>query len=311
VAKRQFIDTHHHFIPDFYVDAVGREAIGKPTIAGVPPAWSEERALDTLDRVNIDLALLSISNPGVDVGGILLARRCNDFSAQLRSRYRGRFGILGSIPMTNMSNALDEVRRLYEDIKTNGICLMSNYNGRYLGDDFFRPLFEELEQRHSLVFVHPTYPDPYTDQYLAPGVILEFPFDTTKTILSLVLSGAVTRYSNIRFVFSHAGGTLPFLANRIVMVENDPAITERLPGGILNEFRKLYFDLALSTNRTVFNALRDIVPIDWILFGTDFPFGRSKQPELYAANLDRLSLSLDDFQRVATSNAQVLFGNLN
>jgi predicted TIM-barrel fold metal-dependent hydrolase len=309
----RFVDVHHHFIPDFYVDAIGPEAIGRPTIAGVPPAWSEEGALQTLDRVGIDLAFVSISTPGLaaDKGNgatALLARRCNDFAAELRSRHLDRFGIIGSIPMSSISEALGEVRRLFDDLQVNAVCLMSNYKGHYLGDDLFRPLFEELDRRRAVVFVHPTYPEPYADRYLAPGGVIEFPFDTTKTIVSLVLSGSVTRYSNVRFVFPHAGGTLPFLANRITLAENDPAVMERVPGGILNEFRKLYFDIALSANPTAFNALRDIVPIDHILFGTDFPFGRSNQPELSVAGLNRLALPPEDFQRVARSNALKLFG---
>src|SRR5713226_3546341 len=143
--KNRIIDVHHHLLPDFYVEAVGKSLIAAPTISGRTPVWTEERAINTLNDNGIATAIVSLSTPGVVVGDEqrekLLAVRCNDFAASLKARHPGRFGAFGTLPMSSIDAAVGEIRRLYDDLGANGVCLMSNYGGRYLGDHAFTPVF--------------------------------------------------------------------------------------------------------------------------------------------------------------------------
>ncbi len=311
------IDVHHHILPPAYVSMVGEERIAAPSSSGLLPRWSIEHALDVMDRAGIATAITSISSPGFSTADNAagehwrthLVRGCNEYAARMAHDHRDRFGLFASLPLPDLDASLDEVAYSLDVLGANGICLLTNHEGRYLGDPFFEPLLAELDRRCTIVFVHPASP---ACAACLPGVsasTLEFPFDTTRTITSLVLAGVTLRYPRIQFIFSHAGGTLPFLAGRLEsLTRNNPALREQTPQGVIAEFRKLWFDTALAANRWAFGSLLELTTPDRILFGTDFPFASDARVQSAVSDLAHLGLDAGALAAVESGNALRLLG---
>ena len=272
------IDVHHHIIPPFYL-AENRERIAGARGGKISPAWLEwtpEAALAAMDRERVEAAVLSLSQPGVWFGDVdsarSTARRSNDFAADLALRHPGRFGMFAALPLPDAEGSLREAEYALDQLQAEGIGLLTNYDDKWLGDPRYWPVYEELDRRKAVVFVHPTTPTCCLT--LMPGVatvVAEVPQDTTRAIISLIYSGTLARFRNIRFIFSHAGGTLPALSGRI----RDYApkeIAPHVPKGIDHELRRFYYDLAISGNRPAFAALSALVPQSQILFGSDHPY---------------------------------------
>ncbi len=263
------IDTHQHFLPDVYVRTVGTEALARTMPNGIAPNWSAESAIAMMDRAGIAEGILSISAGPPLYDSADLLRACNEAAADLRARHTGRFGSFASLPLPDIDASLAEIAHASEQLKCDGFVLFTNYDGQYLGAPMFRPLLEELNRRKAVVFIHPT--NPPADFTGIPSSIIEFPFETTRTAASLILSGAIRDFPEIRLILSHAGGTLPYLAARLVGgVTMNPDLHARL-GDPAAAIRAFWFDLALSANPAQISALRHVAAPDRILFGTDFP----------------------------------------
>lgn len=301
MSKRK-IDTHQHFLPKLYVDAVGLDLLNAAMPNGVAPTWSEEAAIAMMDENGIDEGIISISSgPAIPDAAVLL-RKCNDHAAELRSRYKGRFGSFASLPLPDVDAALKEVSYCLDELKVDGFIVFTNYEGKYLGDEHFVPLFEELNRRGAVVFVHPNQP-PHEIPRVAPASVLEYPFETTRTATSLIISGAMTRFKNIRFILSHAGGTLPFLVPRIALsISMMPAVAERV-GDTLAAVRAFYFDTALSAGKSSLSALAQITDPDHILFGTDFPFAPTHAIRQFGTVLDGIEIPGVEMDKVYGDNA--------
>ena len=306
------IDVHHHILPSHYVEVVGAGPIGSQGSSGRVPIWSIEQALDGMDGAGIQTAITSISAPGfagLDAAAATkLAHRCNEFAAGMVHNHPGRFGMFAALPLRDMDACLQEVAHAFNQLSADGVCLLSNYDGRYLGDAAFNPLYEELNRRHAVVFVHPTSPQHMVRINQLSASTLEFPFDTARTCASLVFDGILSRYPDIRWIVSHAGGALPYLCGRVeVLTTNNPTLRAHIPNGFQAELAKLYFDTALSANTVTLDALRSLVSADHILFGTDYPFGPQRQMAQTAQGVELLDWSSDDKARVARLNARTLF----
>ena len=315
MSPTRFIDVHHHIIPDRYLTAVGAHAVGAQGSTGRVPKWSVQAALDGMDEAGIQVAITSISSPGfrglTQQAEAELARWCNDFAADLVGSHPDRFGMFAALPLQNLDACLLETRHALDTLAADGLCLLSNYGGRYLGDAYFSPLYEELNKRAAVVFVHPTAARHEVKIDRLSSSMLEFPFDTTRTIASLIFGGVITRYPSIRWVFSHAGGAIPYLCGRIdTLSSNNPALQELLPAGLLAELKKLYFDCALSTAPNTMQMLAAQVGPGRILFGSDFPFGPKKQMQVAVDGVRQLTWSDADKQQLAVSNAMSLFPQL-
>ena len=266
------IDTHHHILPPEYVRLVGRQAIGRPSPIGFPEGWDVAASLRVMDENGIAVAVVSVSAPGIwfnDAGlAKRLARSCNEFAAQMAVDHPQRFGFFAALPLPDVKASLSELGHAVETLKCDGVGLMTNYGDRYLGDAGFRPVFEEINRRGLIVHVH-----PYTcscDLDVLPGIpsaMIEFPHSTTRTIVSLLASDAFNRWPNIRFIFSHAGGTIPFLVNRV-----DGQASAMGKQGWVDQLRKLHYDTAGSANVAAFGPLLKLVTSKQVLFGSDFPF---------------------------------------
>jgi 6-methylsalicylate decarboxylase len=310
VAAKPFrIDVHHHFMPPAHIarEEAGKASPGHNLSPSQMAAWSPAKAIDILDANGIVTAYGSVSTPGVWTGNVQdsrkIARDWNDYAARMMHDYPGRFGLFAPIPLPDADGSLAEIAYALDTLKADGIGLLSNYDGKYLGDASFVPVFEELNRRRAIVYVHPTFAPCCTG--LMPGYapqMIEFPFDTTRTIASLVYSGTTTRFPDIRFIFSHAGGTLPMLAARIEESGPKP-LKANVPGGIQPAFRKFYYDTASAANAPAMAALMDLVPLSQIMFGTDYPF---VAPRDGVSGLAGLNLPGTELMRIERGNAVTL-----
>ncbi|MDH1051033.1 MULTISPECIES: amidohydrolase family protein [Pseudomonas] len=271
------IDVHHHIIPPAFVATMDKMGLTK--VAGAPlPKWSPEKSIEVMDLNGIQTAITSLSAPGVHFGGGVeqatdLARRCNDFAAQMAHDYPGRFGNFAVLPTPFTEAACKEAIRALDELKANGVVLLGSTDGHFLGDPRFEELMAELDRRQAIVFVHPNIHKTSDEIGLqTPGFLLEFLCDTTRASVNLILTGTMERYPRIRWILSHAGGFLPYVAWRISLANALPEFQEKAPQGVLTYVKRFYFDTALSPSRYSMVALKELVEPSHILFGSDFPF---------------------------------------
>ena len=302
------IDVHHHILPPSYVRSVGDGRIGPLIVAGKTPEWTPQHSIEAMDRNGIEKAITSISAPGLWFGDThvtqALTRECNDYAAAMCSDHPGRFGVFASLPLPDIDGSLREIAYALDDLKADGIGLLTNYDGKYPGDPSFAPVFDELNRRKAVVYFHPTEAPCCHAHHLAiPAATLEFPFDTTKAVTSLLFGGTFARCRDIRFVFSHAGGTIPFLAERIARLEVRPEFRESVPDGVIFELKRLFFDTALSANQLAFSALLKLVASEQVLFGSDYPFAPEATMAATVKGLANLGLAPEVLHAIERGNA--------
>jgi 6-methylsalicylate decarboxylase len=277
-ARPARIDVHHHFLPQHYMaEEHERSGPGHNLTGNALLKWTPQQSLEVMDRNGIAIAVASISTPGVWYGDVALGRRLarewNDAAAEVIRDHPTRFGLFAPIPLPDIEGSLTEIDYALGTLKADGIGLLSNYDGKWLGDPAFRPVLEELNRRKAVVYVHPTFAP--CCRATVPGLIpqtVEFPFETTRTIIDLVVSGTTTDLPNIRWVFSHAGGTVPMLIGRLGELDERKPLAAKFPAGIHAELAKLYYDTASAANPSAMAALMDLVPVSQIAFGSDYPF---------------------------------------
>lgn len=306
------IDIHHHIVPHEYVKALATRGIEES--GGMPfPQWEANVSLEFMERQGIEKAFTSISCPGVYFGDIAfacdLAHHCNEISAQLVKDHPQRFGAFAVLPLPDVDAALLELEYSLDVLKLDGVTLLASIGDQYLGDPAFDALFDELNQRKTIVFVHPAVPpgSNVPKLYLPPSIV-EFTFDTTRAITNLLYSGTLERCPDIRFIFPHAGGTVPYLAWRISLGEWLPGMLEKVPKGVITYLKHLYYDTALSTTSYTLRSFQELVDPSYILYGSDFPF----LPEpVIAANIidfeNYNGFTEQDRRAIVRENALVLF----
>ena len=275
----RFIDVHHHLLPRLYIDAVGTGPITDqaPRKAAAALDWSAEGSLAEMDANGVESALLSVSAPGIWFGdnakATRLARQCNDYTAQVVKSHPKRFGMFASLALPDVDGSLAEIRHSCDNLRTDGFCLVSSYANRYPGDPAFAQVFDELNRRRAVVFVHPTMSD--SARGLLPGIpasTMEFVLDTTRAVMSLLYSGTLSRCPDIRFIFSHAGGTVPYIGQRMCRLESQEEFARLIPEGAMAALTRQFYDTALSANEPALAALEKFVPASQILYGSDYPF---------------------------------------
>lgn len=275
-VKQGRIDVHHHVIPPAFVEAMQAKGITK--VAGAPlPKWTAEKSIEVMDANGIQTAITSLSAPGVHFGdGVAqasaLARRCNEFSADMAVRYPGRFGSFAVLPMPFTEAACAEAIHALDVLKADGVVLLGSTDGHFLGDVRFDELMSELDRRRAIVFVHPNL--HATSESIGlnmPGFLIEFLCDTTRAAVNLILSSTLERYPNTHWILAHAGGFLPFVAGRVASALI-PNLHDRAPKSVMHYIERFYFDTALSPSRYSMVALKELVDPTHILFGSDFPF---------------------------------------
>jgi predicted TIM-barrel fold metal-dependent hydrolase len=269
------IDTHHHVLPPIFLSTLG-ERIGRQTLKGPPPPWSPQISLEAMDRNGIQTAVTSFGPPGFWFGDLAetkkLVRQCNDYCADLRRDHLGRFGMFAVLPMPDVDATLAEIAYAFDVLKTDGVQMMTNIDNVYPGDPKFAPVFDELNRRKAVLYFHPIparYGTPVLEMF--PPATLEFPFDTTRAVLSLLYGGTLARCHEMKFLFSHAGGTVPYMAARMARLTVREDFAKAVPDGALAELRRLYFDTALTTDHIAFASLLQLLEPDHVVFGSDFP----------------------------------------
>ncbi|MET3304472.1 amidohydrolase family protein [Bradyrhizobium diazoefficiens] len=352
----RMIDVHHHIVPDEYVKALSRKGVTKAL--GVPlPKWNLETALEVMDGHDIETAIISISAPGVYFGRIdeplafarELSRQTNEVCAELIAKRPSRFGAFATLPLPDIDLALDELNYASDQLKLDGVVLLSNYDGYYLGDPKFEALYAELNRRKVTVFIHPSTPPGLDQSHLGlPEAMLDVCFDTTRTAFSLVVNGVMKRYPDIRFILAHAGGAVPYLAARVgltaTLLSNTrgigPAIGDAagfvsrifpglrgsmpdllkyyinfkenvLPEGPDFYLGKFYYDTALSASPHAFASLLTIVDSSHILFGSDYVFATRAAVPLTVGGVNAHPAFGDvELAAIASKNAAHLFPRL-
>ncbi|TCR70438.1 amidohydrolase family protein [Bosea sp. BK604] len=285
LAKPYRIDTHHHILPPaFLAEERARVLDSSQGInTDVIDGWTPQRALADMDKAGVQTSVVSISTPGVyygDVGqGRRLARLCNDYGATLIRDYPGRFGMFAAIPLPDVEGSLREIEYALDVLKLDGIGLMTSYADRWPGDPAFFPVFQELNRRKAVVYFHPTAPNCCGS--LVPDVssaLVEYPTDTTRCAASLAVNGTFSKCPDIKFIFSHGGGSLPTFAARLDRTfRNMPKAKENMPKGAMYEFQRQYYDVVAATNEITMAGVTKFVPPTQILLGSDFPYRPAKE----------------------------------
>jgi predicted TIM-barrel fold metal-dependent hydrolase len=309
------IDSHHHMLPDFFWQETGNAHA--PVGGFAPPQWSKEASISFMDDAGIDVAMLSISTPGVHLGddkrARALARRCNEFAAKLVQSRPDRFGSFAALPLPDVDGALEELSYALDVLKLDGVLLFSNVQGVYLGDQRLEPVFAELDRRATTAFVHPNpSPDPVAHRLGLPDSLIDFTADTTRAVAEMLYSNRFARTSNVKYIFSHAGGTIPYLAGRFGIIDEMGVI----PGAdgrrtAAETFRGLYWDTALAFGDPVLRMLRSVAGLGHVLCGSDYPYFRRDLAVACIAALSRTEeLTLDEREAIMGTNARKLFSRL-
>ncbi len=273
-AKPFRVDVHHHLSPPSYVTASNESGFGDALMKN----WTIEKTLADMDKAGIATAVLSVTTPGINFTkgdpARRLCRESNEYAAKLVTDYPGRFGNFAMLPLTDAEGSLREIAYALDTLKADGIAVMTSYGDKWLGDRLFLPIMEELNRRKALVYTHPTAANCCVN--LVPtqqSVMIEFGTDTTRAIADIVFSGNARRFPDIVWIFSHAGGTMPFLIERFVRNPLlDPKAKPAVPDGTLAELKRFYYDTAQTANKSAMSALSAIIPPSQIVFGTDFPY---------------------------------------
>jgi 6-methylsalicylate decarboxylase len=274
VTRPYRIDVHHHLSPPAYIAAANAGNFGEPLMK----SWIPEKSLRDMDQAGVAVAMLSVTTPALNFtsgeAARKLARECNDYAARLIADHPGRFGNFALIPLTDTDGSLQEIAYALDTLKADGIGLMTSYGDKWLGDPSFLPVMEELNRRKALVNTHPTTANCCVNlvRTQQPQMI-EWGTDTTRTIADIIFSGNAQKFRDIRWMFSHAGGTMPFLIERFVRNPMlDPRAKGTVPDGTLAELRRFYYDTAQTSNKGSMAALTAIIPVSQIVFGTDYPY---------------------------------------
>ena len=291
------IDTHLHIFPPEYVSMLKEINV---TAAG-SQNWTLAKTLEDMDRYGTATGITSITLPGVYFGSNDMARKvarvCNEYAAKLMSDYKGRFGMFAVVPLPDIDGSLREIEYAFDTLKADGICMYTQntdeskgFKDRSPGDPYFDPVHQELNRRKAVVYTHPKGPDCCGN--LVPGVggtMIEYGAATSRCIASLIFSGNTTKFPDTTWIFSHGGGVTPYVLERFLTgtaAEIVPGIVTKgqggtgklgdnpknVPKGVLSELRRMYYDCAQCSNMIAMRALRTMVPVSQILFGTDYPF---------------------------------------
>jgi 6-methylsalicylate decarboxylase len=273
------IDVHHHFANAELIKLMAeKKTAGWNTWTPYSPA----KAVEDMDKGGVQASMLSITTPGIWFGAAdetkRLARELNEYGAKICSDYPGRFGLFAVLPLPNATNALKEIEYAFDTLKADGVGLLSSYSDKWHGDAAFAEVFRELNRRKAIVYTHAQVAD--CCQSLVTGIndtTIEYNTDTARSIISLIDSGRAAETPDIKYIWSHAGGTILALPGRFL---GRQATREALsgtpePNSHLGQLRRFYYDTAGSTNPIQMTALKQLIGMSKILFGTDFPFGRS------------------------------------
>jgi aminocarboxymuconate-semialdehyde decarboxylase len=314
------LDLHTHFYTPEFFEAVknlpsefsfDKSSTGQTIITyrgarffGVTPAMTDvAKRLEDMDRVGIDVEVVSLSTPNVFFTSAEhqpnVARMMNDSYAELISKHPNRFKGFASIPMDAPDAALFELHRAIDELKLNGVILLSNIGGRPLTASEYRPFFAEANRMRLCIFLHPMLPansDSFREYVLGP--IIGFPFDTSLAVARMCYDGMFEAFPDIRWIIGHLGGAVPYLMERMDNGFRDfadcRAKIDKLPSVYL---KRLYYDTVSFSPHTL-NMVKNIVGADHMVMGSDYPH--------LLGSIDRAVSSIEDLE-VSDSEKQQIF----
>ncbi len=308
-AQAGRIDTHHHFYPP---ESKKYGGLGGP----LTDNWSPQVSLDEMDKNGVETSILSVATAPMawfrlDVGESRgFVRGMNEYGAKMAADHKGRYGLFAFLSMIDVEGTLKEIEYAFDTLKADGVGIATGYLGAYPGDPKFAPIFDELNRRRATVYFHPT-----TQPCCAGAVqglndsVLEVPHDTARAIMSLLLSGSLPKWRDIKFLWSHGGGTVPMLAERIewLIFRTMKDTRKVLPDGALPEFRRFYYDTANAGYPGSMAALMKIADVSHIVFGTDFPYVTT---EWNMKALRRAGITDEQIRAIESENARPLIPRL-
>jgi predicted TIM-barrel fold metal-dependent hydrolase len=324
------IDVHHHIFPKEYVNALKEAGVEKTLGVGFPK-WTVETSFKKMKENGIKIAMLSISSPGVYFKGYKfpegfsekLARLTNEIIAEKKEKYPESFGGFATIPMLNQEAAIEEMNYALDRLKMDGVCLLTNYNGKYLGHSDFEQFFKELNKRNAVVYIHPNDPgDDYDFDLGIPNALIEVTFDTTRAVTNMMYNGILDRYPNIRYILSHGGGTIPYIAWRLAAIEygqngkRTPVIKSLYdflvngePTKGLNHLKNMYYDTANVSGDYAVKALQMFAGPDHLVYGSDLCI--SKLAAIITKNLAKDGdFSQEVYDKMSYGNCLELFPSI-
>jgi predicted TIM-barrel fold metal-dependent hydrolase len=285
------IDVHQHFVSPDYLAILARQPQGSIglQVSNTFRNWTPARNIEEMDKAGVQTALVSPTAPAAWLGNVeqarTIAREMNEYAtAKMVNEYRGRFGLFAVLPMPDVEGSLREIAYAYDTLKVDGVSFLTSYDNKWLGDKTFDPIFDELNRRNAVVYTHPLEAACCKNPLVATregaggnvsAQTLEYPTDTTRALMNLVASNTATRCPNVRFIFSHAGGTIVSIAQRFLQAQVTAEGLARPvePNSRLHHVRRFYYDTAGSANPIQLQSLKLLVPATQIVLGTDFPFG--------------------------------------
>ncbi len=311
------IDVHHHFYSPAWKEAdlawAQKKGQGLPFTNG----WTVEKTLDDMQKGGVGTAILSMSSLHENWwgGGPELAKRVarasNDYAAGLMRDHPGRFGLFALLPMIDVDASLDEIEHALDELKADGVGIASSYGDTWPGDPMFQPIFAELNRRKAAVFIHPTFPACCEDILGIGPSVLEVPFDTVRAVTSLLLAGSFAKFRDIKWIFSHAGGALPSLFERLnaffAILRPLKNLHEIAPDGIAAEIARLHFDVANAAWPAVMAGALKMAPASQFMFGSDYPYFTAA---MTGDAMKKLGLAPATLQAIDYGNAERLIPRL-
>jgi predicted TIM-barrel fold metal-dependent hydrolase len=273
------IDVHHHLVAPRYIAQLRELGVLTPHLAEI---MNERCALDDMDKAGVTLAINSATMPEQLKGPARLAysRENNEYMARLAADYRGRFGMFASLPLPDVDGTLKEIAYAFDVLKADGVHMITSYEDHWLGDKIFAPVFDELNRRKAVIYTHPHGPHCCRNLLAEINIrdsVIEYGTDTTRALTNLVFGGTVARCPDIRLIFSHGGGTMPFLVERFIRLEKMPRFAALLPHGFVAEAQKFYYDTAQILHGAPLVSLKHLIPLPQIVYGTDYPWRLSDE----------------------------------
>ncbi|KAK9773995.1 putative 6-methylsalicylic acid decarboxylase [Seiridium cardinale] len=308
------VDVHHHVIPPELADV----SFGLKGME--PPEWTESGDKAFSEAIGVRTSILSVSTPGVTFipdpeESARVARSLNEFSAAMRDKDPRSYGFFATVPsLQNTELALRELRYAFDTLHADGVTLFTSYgNGNgYLGHPEYVPIWEELNARKAVVFVHPINngPDAALFNEKIPQPAFDWPHETGRTALDMIVHRRLQQFPDVKIILSHAGGTLPALVARATLISLPEFGGVISAEDIFDQAKSFYFDTALSGSKEVLPLILGFAKKGHVLFGSDYPHATAPFSKAMTTFMDNYQMDAEIRKDIYYGAAMKLFPRL-
>ncbi|KAE8364604.1 hypothetical protein BDV27DRAFT_172221 [Aspergillus caelatus] len=308
------IDVHHHFVPDFYREAL--QSSGGDPSGWFIPDWTPELDAKVNKQFGITTSILSLTAPGACIlkdpeASANLARNTNEYAAKLRDEKPQEYGFFASLPsLLDKELALKEIAYAYDVLKADGVVLFTRYgeDNHYLGHPDFEDIWAALNRRSAVVLVHPTHPVDTSQVSGLPQPVIRYPFETTQAALDMLYNKTVRNNPNCKIILSHAGGTLPFLLSRPASILTK---TSEELDAFWDDARNFYYDTAVAGSENVLRVMETFAKPGHLLYGSDTPYANNDIVNFHTSRQDNYQFEDASLaEKINRGNALALFPRL-